>query len=127
LALTHSSGTPVIVAAITGVRTTLLIYRATITPTLGCRPCGGFSTAERLAGEEIDSAHIDVSGQLHLGRSPFVAIKALDDLAVGETYVRTELVKLCLQQSSADSRDPETAITARLDRQFALDNDVGQI
>ena len=67
----------------------------------------------RLAGEEVHPLHVEVFGQLELGGGAFVTIEALDDLARGETNLSTQLVKLRLRQSPADSGGPEIDIAAR--------------
>jgi hypothetical protein len=64
------------------------------------------------AGEKIHSLNGKVFGQLSFSRGTFVTIEAFDDLAVQQTNVSSDFVKLCLRQSAANSRRPEIDVAS---------------
>jgi len=64
------------------------------------------------AGKEIHSLNEKVFGQLSFSRGTFVTIEALDDLAVRQTNVGGDFIKLYLRQSAANSRCPEIDIAS---------------
>jgi hypothetical protein len=87
--------------------------RTVITSRLVRRSCCGFSIAERLACKKVYALDAKIFCQLYYSWRAFIAIEALDDLTVREPYTFTQLVKLGLRQSTADSGHPEIDITAR--------------
>ena len=59
--------------------------RSVITSRLGLSVVLRISTAERLAREKVHPLHVKIFREFGFGRSVFVAIEALDDLALDET------------------------------------------
>jgi hypothetical protein len=64
------------------------------------------------ASEEIHPLNKKVFGQFGFSRGTFVTIEALDDLAVRQTNVGGDFIKLYLRQSAANSRRPEIDIAS---------------
>jgi hypothetical protein len=73
----------------------------------------GLFCAQRFASEKIHSLNDKVLRQFSFGSSPFVTIEALDDVAVRQTHVSCNFVKLRLRQRAANSGRPEIDIAAR--------------
>lgn len=73
----------------------------------------GLPRKRLFSGEEIYTLNEKILGQSGFGGGAFVAIKALDDLAVHKTNRSRQFIKLRLRQSAANSGRPEIDVAAR--------------